>query len=91
MNLMTSTAILSSCIIKITEKGMIAKKIVTTKKIYINPIIKTKRYFIIIFLLFVDHFYDKLMSRLKKWGYSSVGRALEWHSRGQGFKSPILH
>src|SRR5437899_9383280 len=24
-------------------------------------------------------------------GISSVGRALEWHSRGQGFKSPILH
>ena len=21
-------------------------------------------------------------------GYSSVGRALEWHSRGQGFESP---
>ena len=25
------------------------------------------------------------------WGYSSVGRALEWHSRGQGFDSPYLH
>ncbi len=25
------------------------------------------------------------------WGYSSVGRALEWHSRGQGFESPYLH
>ena len=24
-------------------------------------------------------------------GYSSVGRALEWHSRGQGFNSPYLH
>ena len=24
-------------------------------------------------------------------GHSSVGRALEWHSRGQGFKSPWLH
>ena len=24
-------------------------------------------------------------------GYSSVGRALEWHSRGQGFDSPYLH
>ena len=23
------------------------------------------------------------------WGYSSVGRALEWHSRGQGFDSPL--
>ena len=30
---------------------------------------------------------------LKKllWGCSSVGRALEWHSRGQGFDSPQLH
>ena len=26
-----------------------------------------------------------------QWGYSSVGRALEWHSRGQGFDSPYLH
>ena len=25
------------------------------------------------------------------WGCSSVGRALEWHSRGQGFDSPQLH
>ena len=25
------------------------------------------------------------------WGVSSVGRALEWHSRGQGFEPPILH
>ena len=25
------------------------------------------------------------------WGYSSVGRALDWQSRGQGFKSPYLH
>jgi hypothetical protein len=24
-------------------------------------------------------------------GHSSVGRALEWHSRGQGFDSPWLH
>ena len=24
-------------------------------------------------------------------GHSSVGRALEWHSRGQGFDSPCLH
>ena len=24
-------------------------------------------------------------------GYSSAGRALEWHSRGQGFESPYLH
>jgi hypothetical protein len=25
------------------------------------------------------------------WGISSFGRALEWHSRGEGFDSPILH
>jgi hypothetical protein len=24
-------------------------------------------------------------------GHSSVGRALEWHSRGRGFDSPWLH
>ena len=24
-------------------------------------------------------------------GYSSVGRAFEWHSKGQGFDSPYLH
>ena len=24
-------------------------------------------------------------------GYSSVGRALDWQSRGQGFESPYLH
>ncbi len=25
------------------------------------------------------------------WGHSSVGRALQWHCRGQGFDSPWLH
>ena len=29
--------------------------------------------------------------RFDFWGCSSVGRALEWHSRGQGFDSPQLH
>ena len=29
--------------------------------------------------------------RLSLGGHSSVGRALEWHSRGQGFDSPWLH
>jgi hypothetical protein len=24
-------------------------------------------------------------------GFSSVGRALAWHARGQGFESPKLH
>ena len=28
---------------------------------------------------------------IKFWGHSSVGRALEWHSRGQGSDSPCLH
>ncbi len=28
---------------------------------------------------------------LKNWGCSSAGRALEWHSRGQGFDPPQLH
>ena len=27
----------------------------------------------------------------RKRGYSSVGRALDWQSRGQGFESPYLH
>ena len=25
------------------------------------------------------------------WGIGAVGSALEWHSRGHGFKSRILH
>jgi hypothetical protein len=25
------------------------------------------------------------------WGISSVGRAFEWHSKGRGFESLILH
>ena len=25
------------------------------------------------------------------WGYSAVGSAFEWHSKGQGFESPYLH
>ncbi len=27
----------------------------------------------------------------KKWGHSSVGRALEWHSRGRRFDPDWLH
>ena len=46
-----------------------------------------------------DHGETRCSRRLKKrstyrkllWGCSSVGRALEWHSRGQGFDSPQLH
>ena len=29
--------------------------------------------------------------RVTVWGLSSVGRALAWHARGQGFDSPRLH
>ena len=29
--------------------------------------------------------------RQSGWGHSSVGRALAWHARGQGFESPCLH
>ena len=25
------------------------------------------------------------------WGYSSVGRAFEWHSKGQRFETAYLH
>ena len=32
-----------------------------------------------------------MLKYTRSWGYSSVGRALEWHSRGQGFDSPYLH
>ena len=31
------------------------------------------------------------LSPRHSWGRSSVGRALEWHSRGQGFDPPRLH
>ena len=30
-------------------------------------------------------------SENKIWGYSSAGRALEWHSRGQRFDPAYLH
>jgi hypothetical protein len=31
------------------------------------------------------------MTLAKLWGYSSVGRALAWHARGQQFDSAYLH
>src|SRR6187455_1915119 len=31
------------------------------------------------------------LPRSRTWGRSSVGRALEWHSRGRGFDSLRLH
>ena len=33
----------------------------------------------------------KQPERKKIWGYSSAGRALEWHSRGQRFDPAYLH
>lgn len=30
-------------------------------------------------------------NKVRTWGCSSFGRALEWHSRGRGFDSPHLH
>src|SRR5271157_6495644 len=33
----------------------------------------------------------RILSLFVSRGISSVGRALAWHARGQGFKSPILH
>ena len=36
------------------------------------------------------HSHCGLQSKMKykKWGYSAVGSAFEWHSKGQGFDSP---
>jgi hypothetical protein len=31
------------------------------------------------------------LSESNTWGYSSAGRALEWHSRGQRFDPAYLH
>ena len=36
----------------------------------------------------VTNSYD---THCRNWGCSSVGRASEWHSEGQGFDSPYLH
>ena len=38
----------------------------------------------------VPHFY-LLIGGATTWGYSSVGRALEWHSRGRRFDPDYLH
>ena len=32
-----------------------------------------------------------ILRAILSWGYSSVGRAFEWHSKGQEFDSPYLH
>ena len=34
---------------------------------------------------------SKCMTLVRLWGYSSVGRALAWHARGQQFDSAYLH
>ena len=34
---------------------------------------------------------DNVPNELNIWGYSSAGRALEWHSRGQRFDPAYLH
>ncbi len=34
---------------------------------------------------------DSVPNELNIWGYSSAGRALEWHSRGQRFDPAYLH
>ena len=40
----------------------------------------------------VSYFYPNLVGEsFLSWGRSSVGRALEWHSRGRGFDSLRLH
>ena len=28
---------------------------------------------------------------VRAWGIGAVGSAFEWHSKGQGFESPMLH
>ena len=35
--------------------------------------------------------FQKYVTMYWLWGHSSVGRAFEWHSKGQGFDSPCLH
>ena len=34
---------------------------------------------------------NNCMTLVRLWGYSSVGRALAWHARGQQFDSAYLH
>jgi hypothetical protein len=40
-------------------------------------------------VIFIDTgnkgWYEKILLQHTVWGYSSAGRALEWHSRGQRF------
>ena len=46
--------------------------------------------------MFFIHFFVAIIKKrgyitLILWGYSSVGRALQWHCRGQEFDPPYLH
>ena len=43
-----------------------------------------------VFDIIIRHSEITLQS-VKPWGCSSLGRALEWHSRGKGFDPPHLH
>ena len=38
-----------------------------------------------------NHIFEQSAADIKFWGHSSVGRALEWHSRGRRFDSAWLH
>ena len=50
-----------------------------------------KRIFFSFFNFFVAIIKKRGYSTLIPWGYSSVGRALQWHCRGQEFDPPYLH
>ena len=43
------------------------------------------------FLLFLLHSTAPFVIIWKAWGYSSAGRAFEWHSKGQRFDPAYLH
>jgi hypothetical protein len=42
-------------------------------------------------LSYIDVYPGASQSAAGLWGHSSVGRALEWHSRGRRFDSAWLH
>ncbi len=39
----------------------------------------------------VDNVTNLCYNNIEIWGYSSVGRAFEWHSKGQRFETAYLH
>ena len=67
----------------------------TSILIKIKPLYDSNRrtngliHILIIFLCFFQK--HSIFATSKQGGISSVGRALEWHSRGRGFDSHILH